>query len=886
MKPQDRENHSMKITLTATTLAAFVCLAGQGAAETPPTQGFQVVMDSYTQEFTIEFAGEAEAGKAAVEMTPLYRGYEWAISSRWDDNRWTDLEMKRVLEKHGYKGTWYLNESGKNYFGPDYGLLAGDGGSANIGKRLLTNGFSIGGHTLGHPWLEALNRNRIWWEIMGIRVDRESETDKPILSFGTPFGFTKDVTAGKELLDNIDELTGRAGYYHGSGPESFVKHSWLPGDGEDIDGEMAKYLADPAVKAKNPGLCLGYHVVYTTPEGWARFEAQLVKYERNPKWWYCNWNEYAAYRWQFLHTLVKTERLGGGRLKVSLSRPELIELNDAVPLTFVIRGVEPRTVKEIRGKGAVEKLQPIGGAYAFNLGHDTPRALPAKIDRLATGEGIPAEFPFLSASLTRRGNELALNIGNTGDKPLQDVRLVYRLPPAYKNGLVKRKLGDIKATASIGDALALDPPRDEWEYQAGESRYVAQVDFISGGEPGRLYIVLTEPETGGDPSFPRGRFYVMGPLPEKTSEARSVAAAMSKPKGRTTVCRVETGRSYAWERATGPRADWIGPEIIMTAGDAKSPNDKPYHYLLLTSLDTDKARQARLVGQSNGFPAVYLNGKEISGDMLDLRKGGNDLLLLYSSGGDNFSPRHYGAFLRLTDPQSGDRLKGIAYRPEQVKLKEGEITLASGTGPVAKVNRLVFDDFEDGDMFNLAGTNGITDSNGDWVLSYDEFSGSTAQAMVAKDSRNKTKGAMHIFGFRGRNNPSANKWSWATLAGAISAQSSSGKVSNLVGSKGIAFRARSDKSTKAEMHVQVIWKGRDLSKNGSSPRAGFETGPEWRDYTVYWEDFNQPPWLCPGESCTGPLASDSILSITVNFPVDGADLDLWLDDVEIIYGGK
>ena len=862
------------------------CFAASEPAKTPEKQGFQVTMDSYQQEFTAEFAGEADAGKATLEILPLYRGYEWAISSRWDDNRWTDLEMKRVLEKHGYKGTWYLNESGKNYFGPDYGLLAADGGSANIGRRLLTNGFSIGGHTLGHPWLEAFNRNRIWWEIMGIRVDRESETDKPILSFGTPFGFTKDITAGDELLADIDESVGRAGYYHGSGPESFVKHSWLPGDGEDIDAEMAKYLADPAVKAKNPGLCLGYHVVYTTPEGWARFEGQLKKYERNPKWWYCNWSEYAAYRWQFLHTKVITALLGDGKLKVTLVRPELIELNDAVPLTFAIRGVEPRAVKTVNGKGAVEKLPPIGGAYAFNLGHDSPRTLPARIDQLATGHGTPAEFPFLTASLARKGNELVLEIGNNGDKSMEDLRLAYRLPPARRNGLVKKKLGELKAKGNIREVLTLDAPQTDWAYLAGETRYVAQVDFVHGGEQGRLYIVISEPETGGDPSYPRGKFFTMGPLPEKLSEARSVAEAMFKAKGRTGVCRVETGRSYAWERTTGPRADWVGPEIVMTVGDAKSPNDNPYHYLLLTSLNSDKARQARLVGQSNAFPAVYLNGKLISGDLLDLRKGDNDLLLLYSSGGENFSPRHYGAFLRLTDPKSGDRLKGIAYRPEQVKLKEGEITLASGTGPAAKVNRLVFDDFEDGDMFNLAGTNKITDSNGDWVLSYDEFSGSQAQATVAKDPRNKSKGAMHIFGFRGRNNPSAHKWSWVTLAGAASAQSSSGKASNLAGSRGIVFRARSDKSTKAELHAQVIWKGRDLSKNGSSPRAGFETGPEWKDYTLYWEDFNQPPWLCPGDSCTGPLASDNILSFTVNFPVDGADLDLWLDDIEIIYGGE
>jgi hypothetical protein len=865
---------------------AQACLAASGVTKTPVKQGFQVTMDSYQQEFVVEFASEADAEKATLEVLPLYRGYEWAISSRWDDNRWTDLEMKRVLEKHGYKGTWYLNESGKNYFGPDYGLLAADGGAANIGKRLVTNGFSIGGHTIDHPWMEALNRNRIWWEIMGNRVDRESEVDKPLISFGTPFGYSRDVTVNDEMLNDIDEMTGRAGYYHGSGPDSFIKMSYLPGDGEDIDAQIAKYLADPKVKARDPGLCLGYHVVYTIPEGWAGFEAQLTKYERNPKWWYCNWNEYAAYRWQFLHAKVKTTRLGDGKLKVSLVRPELIELNDAVPLTFTIKGVEPQAVKEINSKGAVEKLAPTSGMYVFNLGHDLPRALPGKIDQLATGQGTPGEFPFLTASLVRKGNKLAVDIRNTGDNALQDLRLVYRLPPVQKNGLVKRKLGEVKPKANARDTLVLGAPQTDWIYRAGETSYVAQLDFTYGGEQGRLYIVISEPETGGDVSYPRGRLFTMGPLGEKQSEARAVAVAMSKAKGRTSMCRVETGRSYAWERATSPRADWLGPEIIYTAGDAKSPNDKPYHYLLLTSVYSDAPRKARFMGQSNAFPAVYLNGKEVSGDLLELRKGANDLLLLYSSGGDNFSPRHYGAFLRLVDPKSGKRLKRVAYRPEKVELAAGEISTVSGGGATGKGTRLGFDDFEDGDMNNLSGTNRITDSNGDWVLAYDGFSGSGAKAGVAKDAKNKSKGAMHISGFRGKNEPSANKWSYVTLAGATSAHSSAGKASNLKGSKGVTFRARSDKSTKGELHIQVIWKGRDLSRNGSSPRAAFDTGPEWREYSFSWDDFTQPPWLCPGESCTGPLTVDNVLGLTFNFPVDGADLDLWLDDIEIVYGVK
>jgi len=861
----------------------LTCLAGPGAAETEQKRECGVVMDSYAQEFTVEFATEADAGKAAVEIAPLYQGYEWAVGARWDDNRWTDLEMMRVLKNHGYKATWYLNETTMDYFGPDYGLMAKDGGAANIGKRLVQDGFSIGGHTLSHSWLEALNRNRVWWETMGIRVNREAETDRPIISYGTPFGFSRDITAGRDLFEDLDEMVVRAGYYHGDGPDCFIGINYLPPDGEEIDGEAAKYLADPKLRAGNPSMSLGYHVVYTTPEGWKRFEGQLAKYERRPTWWYCNWNEYAAYRWQALHTQVKTNRLGDGKLGVSLVRPELIELNDAVPLTFIIKGVPARAVKGIRGKGTVGKLAPIGGAYAFNLGHDSPRALPVKIDQLATGQGVPAKFPFLSASLARKGNELDLEIKNSGDEPVRDLRLVYRLPLAWKNGLVKRKPADIPAKAGAKDALALEPGRTEWPYRAGETRYVAQLDFTRGGEPGRLYIVLTEPEAGSDPSYPRGRFLALGPLSAKLSEARAIGDAVSRPKGRTDRFLLPSGRSHAWARPAGRRVEWVGPETACTVGDSKSPDDQPYHYLLLTSVDSDGARQARVVGLSNAFPVMYLNGKEVSGDVLELRKGANDLLLLYTSGGDNYSPRHFGAFLRLVDPKTGDRLKGIAYRADAVELEAGKVTTLPGAPVAGKRHRLGFDDFEDGDLTDLAGTNGITDSNGTWIANADGFAGSWVKVEVTAAAGNPSKAALHVTGFRGRNDPAANKYSWVTLAGATSARSGAGQGSNLTGTTGMAFRARSAKPGKAEWHAQEIFNGRDLSKTGSSHRAGFETGPEWRDYVLSWDDFTQPAWLCPGDNCAGRLVLDNILSLTLNFPVDGADVDFWLDDVQLIY---
>ena len=75
------------------------------------------------QKIRVRLRDEAAAASASIAILPLYGGADWAISSRWDDNIYTDLKMRDVLEKHGYRGTFYLNGRDTPYYGPTYGLV-------------------------------------------------------------------------------------------------------------------------------------------------------------------------------------------------------------------------------------------------------------------------------------------------------------------------------------------------------------------------------------------------------------------------------------------------------------------------------------------------------------------------------------------------------------------------------------------------------------------------------------------------------------------------------------------------------------------------------------------------------------------------------------------
>jgi len=292
--------------------AGLLCLVGLPAAaqEAEPAPD----MDYYTQEFTVEFATADAASSAKIDMLPLYRGFEWAISSRWDDNVRTNLKMSVVLVKHGFKGTFYLNAAKtKSYYGPDYGYVEKAGGEAELGRELVKAGHSVAGHTMEHHWMEALSRNRMWHEVMGIRVDREADLDAPLALFGVGYGFSGNVFDPDDYFPDLGEMQRRSGMYAGSG--------WgLPCDGAEIDDAFAGRLKDEEGRKEDPIITFCGHVWYTTPQAWEKFEGQLAKYANDPRRWYCNYNQYRAYRYQYLHSKVSSAR-DGRKVKFTIRRP-------------------------------------------------------------------------------------------------------------------------------------------------------------------------------------------------------------------------------------------------------------------------------------------------------------------------------------------------------------------------------------------------------------------------------------------------------------------------------------------------------------------------------------------------------------------------------------
>ena len=281
---------------------------------------------TYRQTFTIVFKDAASARAAKVKALGLYDGKEWAISCRWDDNSPSDIRMRDLMDKYGFKGTFYMNSRQQGYWGKSYGLVKNN---KDVDRMLVASGrHTIGGHGARHPSLGVLSRNRIFEEAMRVRADRESTSDTPICSYSFSNMHWSNALEGVQISLDIAEALFRAGYYHNANARFLAQTGlqfpacWLlPWDGARMERWVAalkRFQGNESIRRDNPHLSFSMHApAYGTEQKWNRLEEKFKNYCGRKEWWYCNHSEYAAYRLQFAHTKVETT-VEGNRLLVKL----------------------------------------------------------------------------------------------------------------------------------------------------------------------------------------------------------------------------------------------------------------------------------------------------------------------------------------------------------------------------------------------------------------------------------------------------------------------------------------------------------------------------------------------------------------------------------------
>ncbi len=592
----------------------------------------------YTQEVTAEFATPDEARRATAEISKMPNGEELAFTSRWDDSNTNNVNMSATLKKSGIKGTFFLTSASDRYY-------------KEYGSKLLTDGNSVGAHSMHHPILSSRHPAHISSQVMLIRPLLESKLNTTVNCFVLPFCNYSNGIDGR-IPGQIRDAVLRAGFfctpepwlninktYECKNPRQFLATCYFSANDRNPTEELFFNNLSRAVvntkKAGNPPLItLGTHA-WQKAEGFAVLERCFKKIRKN-NWWFCTVNEYAAYRYEYLHCPVSKGQVFGNKVNFTVRRIAPDELGVAMPLSlhFTLRPVKVtmngQTVNV--DKNDICKL-PHNAAYKMpeliDYVHNPKNAVPAK------GIGNSAKFPGLEFAVHYEKNtrRVLCRLSNLADAELKNIRITLRLPLRWETGILTAKLN--KLEDEFSRTWRFDPGRENNGdgYQSGNSVILAQCDFEMEGKAYRLYsdTVLA----GETPKTVLGKSIVSaGPFAVEKAQP-DLLIRLSSPNGK--LQHFGTAGYEKWQFTT-PAKDFHDHAAVIGPRDRKTRDAAKIFCgqgkgLRVSALDFTLPRTEELVLEHNfRASSVYLNGILLNEPQNKMRitaqQGKNRLLLV------------------------------------------------------------------------------------------------------------------------------------------------------------------------------------------------------------------------------------------------------------------
>lgn len=537
-------------------------------------------LPEYERKIKIVFPDEAAAKAATLELLPLPEGKTFAFSTRWDDSNPKHARMAALLTKHGFKGTFYLNAAKEDFYRDTLPLLT-------------KGGNSIGNHTLNHPNLTTIIPNEAARQILRNRAEFEARSNQPINSFVLPYCACKNgsdtrcpLRIGEALLRSGElgspefsrNLETEYGMPEGSWETSllFSIDDRNP-SAERFDREIEKRLAGMA-----PGevrhATLGLHT-WQDDKGFETLDGIFAKYANRPDWWYCNENEYNAYRYAAQHTRI-TKRVEGDIAIFTLTGPTPAALGSDTPLWGTVT------------PAAADKKNAVA------LPHT--RRMPGMIDLVVTPDGkltASKKFPDLSASLRMdfEAGKAVLALSNRGRQPLTDITVSFRLPPPViaDDQTPRRTLALIAPGETATVTVECPEQRKTALYQCGRWFAAAEVDFMDNSQPQRLWVGTEGEFPQVAEAVPRDTAFAFGPVAPGILTPEVLAAASNPAESLSGWAPLEAGK-------------WFLPGMIQI------PKKDNQEIAVALTFDADKPFENwNLHLGKKDLKGVYLNGKPL-----------------------------------------------------------------------------------------------------------------------------------------------------------------------------------------------------------------------------------------------------------------------------------
>ncbi|MDO5113741.1 MAG: polysaccharide deacetylase family protein [Planctomycetia bacterium] len=466
---------------------AGLCLAGLGLSH---LHGGELVR--YEQEITLEFSTPQEAQQAELVPLELPPGKTLAVTSRWDDSNPAHLEMSKTLKENGWKGSFLINR-----VWPEF--------TENVLKWLLADGSDIGAHTCRHPHLETIVPNAMFREIVANRVDLESATDHCVTAFTFPFGLRDAQEPQNSSLKDQGEALVRSGllgggeYWNiasrmGLSPEQFLSTHLIHANDKDPDAEQFarewKTATERILRGETPCgavIALGVHSwqKQVHPDGFERLSKILATQSHNPQYWYCNMQDYMAYRLGFLKNSAVRKSVEGNQATFVIQRTEPFEWGSEVPMGLQVQPVPQKVLWE-------NQTLQVDSQGAFLLPHTPGHAVPKVIGRTDSQTGLCDKIDGIRLQITweEEANQVVCHLENNRSEVVKNLHATLRVPLRWTTGVYRQTLPSLEPGEKRQIVIPLSEKQPETKYQQGKPYFVLQLDFTTSASNQRLYAEL------------------------------------------------------------------------------------------------------------------------------------------------------------------------------------------------------------------------------------------------------------------------------------------------------------------------------------------------------------------------------------------------------------
>ena len=568
----------------------------------------------------IKFASVEDAAKATLTPTVLPVGKTLALSARWDDTNWNHRHIDKAMNENGWKATFYLNSIDDNYV-------------QHVVKPFVAHGSSIGSHTNNHPSLNLTTPNAMFYQILNNRVTLEAATDQCVVGFTFPNGLDSSI-ADPDSLGKMARCLLRSEMHTIAEPEYVFKPlnldksemvaCWLfRADDRNPQAEVFNREFQGGLDRLDAGrldFCGPYFVLgihawqnQSGDDGFDRLSKIIATQSNRPDVWYCNNNEYAAYRLTSLNCKIRKVALlkDGKAVKFEIVRPAPYILGAAVDQGFKVepapKSVTCQEALTVSDNG--EFMLPANGA------------VPSTIGRANESNGfVSPKIPGLrfEIQLDTKTNRICGSLKNETGAVLSDADFAFRLPLKWETGVIRKSLQELtgKDQLNNGEDASFCFPLGAFstapQFNDDDLYCVCEMNFQQDGQK-RLYSECTVRQPFVPKALPRDVALFTGcvaesDLTDETFAPLSAPDAELKPvndtpfgQWRPTVSNAQTA-AYVVEAAKEFENGVEQPTLVY-AFEFTCPDgaDAPVACVLKSNL-------------KNRMKYVWLNGKRIEPD--------------------------------------------------------------------------------------------------------------------------------------------------------------------------------------------------------------------------------------------------------------------------------